>query len=137
MIQSTIAPHSLLTVISILNFNSMSVSQLFWEMTHILASILWPPSLLVCVFICRRWNAYTTFRAAAIQYRCQRPRKYPHWDQTWEHDLYCECVKAIQRGQLMKLYVRHGILKTSVMEIEKDRQIPNKNIINPVNIYFE
>lgn len=76
-------------------------------MTQYLTSILWTGSILACVYVYRKWTAYNRFRAAATQYGCQRPQKYPHREPFWGYDLYRERTRATRRGQLMKLYEEH------------------------------
>ncbi len=91
-----------------------------------LTIILWPAFLLICVFIYHKWSAYTTFQKAVTQHGCQRPRKYPHLDPIWGYDLYCERAEATQRGQLMKLYMRHFHLHGKTFE----ERFFNTKIIN-------
>ena len=95
-------------------------------MTHILGPMLCAVSLLACVYIYQKWSTYTSFRAAAVQHGCQRPRKYPHSDPIWGYDLHRERTKATQSGNLMKLYERHFELYGKTFE----EQFFNTKVIN-------
>ena len=95
-------------------------------MAHLPSPVVWTASLVLCVYIFQKWRVYSTFRAAAIQHGCQRPRKYPHRDPILGYDLYRERAKATQYGQLMKLYVGHFELYGKTFE----EQFFNTKVIN-------
>ena len=76
-------------------------------MAQILSLVLWTAALFVLVYAYQKWTLYHTFRTASAQYGCQRPSKYPHRDPIWGSDLVRERAKAVQRGNLMKLYMQH------------------------------
>ena len=97
-------------------------------MNYLLTSILYPGLLLACVYIYQKLSAYNKFRAAAIQYNCQRPRKYPHLDPVWGYDLYLERARATQRGQLLRLHERHFSLYGKTFE----ERFFNTKVINTI-----
>ena len=106
--------------------SSTHSSQHSSTMTNWLISILSPAVLLACVYLYRKCNAYSRFRAAAIKHGCQRPRRYPHRDPVWGYDLYREREKAMQCGRLLRLHERHFDLYGKTFE----ERFFDANVIN-------
>ena len=108
--------------------------QLLAEMLQTHTLIFWLASALFGVFIYQKWTAYTLFRAAALQHKCQRPRKYPHLDPIWGYDLHRKRTTATQCGQVMKLWMSHFSLYGKTFEEQRFFDTKIINTMEAANI---
>lgn len=67
----------------------------------------WAIGLLATVYSYQKWNSYKAFRAAAAQYGCKRPPKYPHTDPFFGTDLLRQRKKFMEEGRLLRSFGAH------------------------------